>query len=167
MQSSVLKLVVKRMGQNLVKGKSIMNTSLPIQIFDEISFLERLCIGFTYGPIFLEKAAKLTSPVERFKLNMAFSIGAYLTFMQMQKAFNPILGETYQGLIDGCPCYAQQISHHPPISSILFLGRGYKMFGNLEATVHIHMNSADGLNIGWYHVVFDDGQQICFQTPPA
>ena len=41
------------------------------------------------------------------------------------------------------------------------------MYGNLEATVHIHMNSADGLNIGWYHVLFDDGQEICFQTPPA
>ena len=29
-QSSVLSLVVKRMGENLLKGKSIMNTSMPI-----------------------------------------------------------------------------------------------------------------------------------------
>ena len=29
------------------------------------------------------------------------------------------------------------------------------------------MNSGDGINIGWYHIVFDDGQEICFQTPPA
>jgi hypothetical protein len=29
------------------------------------------------------------------------------------------------------------------------------------------MNSADGINLGWNKVTFDDGQQICFQTPPA
>ncbi len=32
-QSSVLKLVIQRMGRNLLSGKSIMNMSLPIQIF--------------------------------------------------------------------------------------------------------------------------------------
>lgn len=47
------------------------------------------------------------------------------------------------------------------------LGRGYKIYGSIEATVSIHLNAADGINLGWYHVVFDDGQEICFQTPPA
>lgn len=47
------------------------------------------------------------------------------------------------------------------------LGRGYKIYGSIEATVSIHLNAADGINEGWYHVVFDDGQKICFQTPPA
>lgn len=47
------------------------------------------------------------------------------------------------------------------------LGRGYKIYGSIEATVSIHLNAADGINEGWYHVVFDDGQEICFQTPPA
>ena len=90
-----------------------------------------------------------------------------LLFFDITKAFNPILGETYQSYIDGCPFYGEQISHHPPVTSILFMGRGYKVYASLEATVHIHMNSADGLNLGWYHVLFDDGQEICFQTPPA
>lgn len=29
------------------------------------------------------------------------------------------------------------------------------------------MNSGDGINEGFYHVNFDDGHQIVFQTPPA
>lgn len=33
--------------------------------------------------------------------------------------------------IEGCPCYAEQISHHPPISSILMVGKGYKVYGQL------------------------------------
>ena len=32
-QSSVLKLVVQKMGRNLLSGKSILNMSLPIEIF--------------------------------------------------------------------------------------------------------------------------------------
>lgn len=47
------------------------------------------------------------------------------------------------------------------------LGRGYKIQASIEATVNIHLNAADGINEGWYHVIFDDGQEICFQTPPA
>jgi hypothetical protein len=45
----------------------------------------------------------------------------------MAKPFNPILGETYQTFIDGCPVYGEQISHHPPISSLLMIGRGYQV----------------------------------------
>lgn len=85
----------------------------------------------------------------------------------MEKPFNPILGETFQGLIDGCPVYAQQISHHPPISSVYFVGRGYKIYGNLESKVYIHLNSGQGINEGFYTVQFDDGGKIIFQTAPG
>lgn len=33
MQSSVLKLVFQRIGKNLLAGKSILNMSLPVQVF--------------------------------------------------------------------------------------------------------------------------------------
>lgn len=49
----------------------------------------------------------------------------------MQKAFNPLLGETFQGIIDGCPVYAEQTSHHPPISSLFFKGRKFTVSGSL------------------------------------
>lgn len=52
-QSSVLKLLVKRMGRNLFAGKSILNTSLPIEIFGTDSNLERLAKGYIFAPIFL------------------------------------------------------------------------------------------------------------------
>jgi hypothetical protein len=56
---------------------------------------------------------------------------ANILAISMEKPFNPILGETYQGYIDGCPIYIEQISHHPPISSYYFVGRGYKMYGSM------------------------------------
>ncbi len=29
------------------------------------------------------------------------------------------------------------------------------------------MNSGDGINEGFYRVIFDDGHEILFQTPPG
>jgi hypothetical protein len=35
------------------------------------------------------------------------TIGIFILFLQdMDKPFNSIIGETFQGLIDGCPVYA-------------------------------------------------------------
>lgn len=86
----------------------------------------------------------------------------------MEKPFNPLLGETYQGLIDGCPLYAEQISHHPPISSLLMIGRGYRVHGNFEAKIEMGLNSASGLNDGYNNIDFaSDGSTVRFNTPPG
>ncbi len=69
------------------------------------------------------------------KAVIAYSIGNLLLYINMAKPFNPVIGETYQGFIDGCPLYGEQSSHHPPISSLLMIGRGYFVHANLEAKV--------------------------------
>jgi hypothetical protein len=89
---------------------------------------------------------------------MIFGLTNSLLFLDIEKPFNPILGETYQCFIAGCPVYAEQISHHPPISAILMYGRGYKIHACLEGILNIHMNIAEGINQGFYHIIFDDGQ---------
>lgn len=33
--------------------------------------------------------------------------------------------------IDGCPVYGEQILHHPPISALYFVGRGYRIYAQL------------------------------------
>lgn len=39
-QDKVISFVLKKIGTNLIKGKSIMNVSLPIDIFDKRSLLQ-------------------------------------------------------------------------------------------------------------------------------
>jgi hypothetical protein len=53
-QNKVLSYLIKKMGSNLIHGKSVVNISLPVTIFDTISFLERLANSYTYAPYFLE-----------------------------------------------------------------------------------------------------------------
>lgn len=66
--------------------------------------------------------------------------------LNCRKPLNPILGQTYQGLIDGCPVYMEQISHHPPITSIYFIGRGYKIYGTVGVEVQLRLNYIKGVN---------------------
>lgn len=36
--------------------------------------------------------------------------------------------------MNGCPVYGEQISHHPPISALMFVGRGYTITGKNTLT---------------------------------
>jgi len=51
---SVIKYVLKKIGANIVTGKSILNISLPIDIFDTRSNLERFAQAFLFAPTYLE-----------------------------------------------------------------------------------------------------------------
>ena len=92
--------------KNIFSGKGILNISLPVQIFNCDSNLQRLCEGLCLAPDLLEKAAQAATPQERIKYCMAFGLTNTLLYLDAQKPFNPILGETYQGFIQGCPVYA-------------------------------------------------------------
>ena len=147
-QKQVFNFLMKKIGSNIVQGKSILNISLPIYIFDTRSNLERFAFSFTFAPEYLEKAANCVDPLLQMKYAISFLLTTTLMYLNLEKPFNPILGETYQGFIAGCPVYLEQISHHPPICAFLLYGRGYKLYGHLESTAKMHANSVDGLNIG-------------------
>lgn len=54
--------MLKKIGSNLVTGKSILSISLPVEIFETRSNLERFAYGFTYGPKYLEEGANMSTP---------------------------------------------------------------------------------------------------------
>ena len=129
--NGVVAFIVKRMKDNFFEGKGVINISLPVTIFKDDSNLERLCLSWGMGPFFLENASKIENSVERMKAAVAFGVGSSALYFNVEKPFNPILGETYQGFIAGCPIYAEQISHHPPIAVLQFFGRGYRVEASL------------------------------------
>jgi hypothetical protein len=104
-QKGVLLALIKNVGRSILGGKSLLNISLPVTIFSDETALSLFCKSFCYAPKLLEKAAKSTNPIDRFKNVVAFGIGCTNAYARMDKPFNPILGETYQGLIDNCPIY--------------------------------------------------------------
>lgn len=53
-QRRVIIYLAKKIGVNILTGKSIMNVSLPIKIFEARSFLEKIAKDFAYAPYFLD-----------------------------------------------------------------------------------------------------------------
>lgn len=132
-QNNVIKFIMGTIKKNLFSGKGILNISLPVEIFNCDSNIQRLCESLSMAPDIIERRACRpgVTALERFKACIALAFTASVLYFDIDKPFNPILGETFQGFIDGCPVYGEQISHHPPISSVLLVGRGYRIYGNL------------------------------------
>ncbi len=66
-QRAVVGYLIKKVGINILTGKSIMSVSLPINIFDIRSHLEVYVYQNSYTQ-FLEKAAKVEDKIEKLKL---------------------------------------------------------------------------------------------------
>jgi len=49
-----------------------------------------------------------------------------------KKPFNPMLGETYELVTEDFRFFAEQVSHHPPISAYEQEGRDYRVNGFLH-----------------------------------
>lgn len=104
-QKGVLKFILSKVGKNLLSGKSILSISLPVDIFVAKSNLELFIDSLCYAPVMLEKVAN-ADPMEKYKAVTAFGITMSILYLQMEKPFNPILGETFQAWVHGCPAYA-------------------------------------------------------------
>jgi hypothetical protein len=115
-QRGVTMYLIKKIGVNLLSGKSIMNISLPIKLFEPHSMLEKVASSFTFSPYYLLKAKEQSNPLERIKILLTGYIASLQLEPQMLKPFNPILGETFQAIIGEYEIVLEQISHHPPIT---------------------------------------------------
>ncbi len=62
-QKGVLKFILTKIGKNLLSGKSVLNISLPVDIFCAESNLERLLYSLTYAPTLLEPLVKNKNPM--------------------------------------------------------------------------------------------------------
>ena len=140
-QKKVILSLLKQAGSNLIHGRSIMNVSLPLEVFEPRSFLERIARSFGHAPIFLEKAGSITNVLEQMKLVISFFLSSIVLCIQQEKPFNPILGETFQGRINGFPIYVEQISHHPAITYYLMKGKNYWLSGSHEAVANLGANT--------------------------
>jgi hypothetical protein len=63
----------------LFKGLTITHISLPIKIFEPRSAIQRIVDMSSFATKFLNKAAEIDDPLERFKLVISFALsGVYI-----------------------------------------------------------------------------------------
>jgi len=77
--------------------------------------------------------------------------------MMPDKPFNPILGETFQLNSGNSKYYAEQTSHHPPITSYYITNPHFTMWGYLDWDFNMGVNSATGKIGGKFYLQYNDG----------
>lgn len=170
-QRGVLFYLVKKIGVNLLTGKSIMNVSLPIKIFEPRSFLEKVACDFRYLPHYLLKAYHEIGTIERMKIMTMWICASLHLEPQMHKPFNPILGETFQGVIGDYEIVIEQIWHHPPISAFQLWTDKHEnapiVDGQLAYEASTGLTAITGYKKGVIRIKFQDNdQEIIVHTFP-
>jgi hypothetical protein len=160
--------LVKQVGSSLLEGRDLVSVSLPVKLFETRSFLQRLASGWRYTPFFLNRAAEISDPLERFKLVIAFALASLSLQVTEKKPFNPIIGETFQANFeDGTEIFLEQTSHHPPKSNWEVFGpnKNYHFWGYGEWAASCTGNTVKGYQKGPNNIDFPDGQRISFSEP--
>ena len=127
------------------------------------TLLMTMCGFATTLPVYMNRAAQTTDPVERIKLVMAANFSWRFHNSTFVKPLNPILGETFQAFgADGTRLFLEQTSHHPPRSHFLAEGPdgNFKMNGYLEVAIFAGLSSSDVIVAGYKEVFFKDGGHI-------
>merc|ERR1719422_1185901 len=136
-------------------GMDLSRVVLPTFILEPRSFLDKLSDYYYHADI-LSMAAKEPEPYQRMKTVVQWYLsGFYKKPKGLKKPYNPILGETFR-------CYwqhpngsktfylAEQVSHHPPISSFYATNRqdGFTIAGTILAKSKFYGNSTSAILSG-------------------
>ena len=108
-------------------GKDLTKLELPCFVNEPSTILQRQaeCCFYTDG--FVKASQQDTSC-----LRMVYVTSTFLSFMmqcvyRIKKPFNPLLGETYELVTPKFRFYSEQVSHHPPIMSMVCEGQNFEM----------------------------------------
>jgi len=102
-----------------VVGLEVSNIAVPVTVNEPTSFLMRLCEQTQYSEL-LDKAALSDDSLERLTYISTFAISCYTVAERTGKPFNPLLGETFEFVLeerDNLRFISEQVSHHPPIGA--------------------------------------------------
>ena len=162
-----VKYLISKFSKNALEGKSVLNISLPVFMFDK----RTLHMAFAYeqrlAPIFLTKAALCKDKFERLKWITTYLISCLHMSVFQLKPFNPIIGETYQCRIGNLDIYIEQTVNHPITLNIYCkdINENYIIYGYLIMDASIFINSVISTRLGKCFIKFKDGSLFKIRLP--
>ena len=160
--------LVKKFTKNIFT-LNFTNFSFPASYSEPKSFLERTADIFVFlAEKYIDQCAEEKDPDMKL-LNIAAGIVAgFHIYMQAKKPWNPVLGETYVGKWEsGARIYAEQTSHHPPISDWEIFGKddSWHCHSHCSFTIDSGMREVDINQSGIFHLDFKDGNMYEWEFP--
>jgi hypothetical protein len=118
-ERSITWQLIKKFTMAILKV-DLTHFSFPVGYSENRTFMERASDLFAFlVSDFLERAYFCNSPEVRLSYVAIGIIASFHLGLQSKKPWNPVLGETYIARWpNGSTMYAEQISHHPPVTSI-------------------------------------------------
>jgi hypothetical protein len=161
-QRQVIGYILRQLGSCLLSGRSIMTISLPVNVFDNRTILQRTAQTFGYAPFFLEKGGITADPLEQFKLAITFWVTTMHLQTGQEKPFDAICGETFQANLGDCNVYIEHIMHEPQVSCFQVYGKNFQMMGSAEYFVDTSANSVKGHQIGNPRIIFKNNKTTVY-----
>jgi hypothetical protein len=162
-----VKWLVKKLGTNLIQGRSVLNISFPVFLFDKRTMHQVFEYEQSNTPIFLTLAALSKEKFERLKWLIIFGIAQlYITTIQI-KPFNPIIGETSQVRIGTMRLYIEHTVNHPITSNFYGIEDNglFKIYGYTIVDAVTGVNNVLAQRLGKFYVEFNDGQKFLYKIP--
>lgn len=144
-----------------------MRLSLPIWLFEPTTALSRMVETFEFSDL-LDRAASCEDTLLRDCLVAAFVISAFSHTERVRKPFNPVLGETFEFInpLNGMKFYAEQVSHHPPVSVSRCEGKGWTAGEIVDINATFQGNSIEISNTGSRYIHFTEtGDHYTWNLP--
>jgi len=142
--------------------------SLPSNMYEPLSILQRQAEMIEHSCV-LNEAAKCVDGVEQLAYVCAFAVSGYSSTQRFKPNFNPMLGETYE-YVDkrsNARFFAEQVSHHPPVSAFISENEQWKFWQNSSPTTKFLGNSIDLNTHGNSYISFTDSKNQFFYTNPC
>ena len=161
------KFLITKFGKNLFEGKSIINVSFPIFLYDKRTYAQVFAYEHRLAPYFLSKASLCKDKMEKFKyvISHLFSF-LHISTIQTQP-FKPTAGETFQCRIGNFVLYIENTT----IDSLTnnFYGydddKNYKIYGYQISDISTMPNSVIASKLGKYYIEFKDGSKYLLRLP--
>ena len=163
-----IKYLVTKFSKNILQGKSVLNISLPVFMFDKRTLHMAFAYEQIFAPIFLTKAALCKDKIERLKWVTTYLVSALHLSLTQLKPFNPIIGETFQCRIGNIDIYIEHTVNHPITLNFYFkeLNDNFIMYGHLIADASVYINTLYATRLGKLFIKFKDGTLYQVRIPP-
>ena len=161
------KFLIAKFGKNIFEGKSIINISFPIFLYDKRTYAQVFAYEHRLAPYFLSLAALCKDKMERLKYIIIHLISfLHITTIQTQP-FKPVVGETFQCKIGNFSLYLENTTSDSLTNN--FYGfdddKNYKIYGYQVSDISTMPNSILASKVGKYYIEFKDGSKYLLRLP--
>ena len=162
-----VKYLIAKFSKNIIQGKSVLTTSLPVFMFDKRTLHSAFAYEQRLAPIFLTKAAFCLDKIERLKWVTTYLISSLHFSVTQIKPFNPIIGETFQCRVGNIDIYIEQTVNHPITLNVYCkeLNNEFILFGYLITDASIYINTVSTTRLGKFYIKFKDGTLFQIRLP--